>query len=289
MKFTKRKIQRIVVGSLGLACGIGLHAGSAMAASSSLYIQDGENSALNWNLDFSNQSFWSTAPTGVASLNLQAVANYDLNDAYTYDVTNSALKWHTMETQDGGYNNFSSTNVWRTIVTINDIHGNADPFMTYAFSVKNNTAATQNYSFTYGEAIDPVINGAYSIYADLGASITNGTGSNVTVTPTSGSLQSVQLSSDGGATFVNGGVDVGGTLTYAGTGTNTSGPFTATNAGSGSFDYWQFVTNFSLTAKKDTAAFTGYTEITPIPLPAGFWLLGTALVSLFGTARRRQA
>jgi hypothetical protein len=204
------------------------------------------------------------------------------------------LKWHSQERNE-------DNSAWRTTFTLT-ASGNVDPFMTYALSVRNNTSVTQTYTFTYGEALIPPVIGLYDIYADITGGVTNGTGPTVKVSPTIPDLlgdndglneiQVLRLSTDGGATFVNAGVDVGIAIETAGTspyGTYSSALSTITAL---PFNYWEITTQFTLSPGKDTAVFTGFVEIRPdseanIPEPSTYALV-LGVISLGFVAYQRR-
>jgi hypothetical protein len=163
--------------------------------------------------------------------------------------------------------------------------------MTYGLTAKNSTNLTQTYSFTFGEQITPGFAGAYSLHADLGGSLTSTDGS-VTITPLGQALiQSLQLSTDNGATYFNAGVDVG-PIGSAGSGTSTYGPHAANvygNTGSSALTDWRFQTQFQLTAQKDVASLSGSAILAETPEPAIGAILATALSALGALrVRRRQ-
>jgi hypothetical protein len=195
------------------------------------------------------------------------------------------LTWHTDAKGSNG--------LWLSVVQLKAT-GNADPFLSYSFSAKNNTLSTQAYSFSYGESIAPPFVGNYSLYADVGGSLTHGAISPVAqLTPTFSNIQSLQFSTDGGATFTNAGVDLGSTVTRTPTGTTIFGPTSVTTTGDlGSITYWQFNVGFTLTPGKDAAALSGYAELTPqsaIPEPSTYAaIVGTIALGFAVIRRKRQ-
>ena len=125
--------------------------------------------------------------------------------------------------------------------------------------------------------------------------IVNGSGPNVAITPavadqdgdTMAELQVLRLSSDGGLTFVNAGVDVGLAASYSGTGGQVYGTFNSTKAGAGNYNYWMLATQFTLTPGKDVASLAGYVEISPVPEPKQLAMLLSGLGLVGWVARRR--
>ena len=166
--------------------------------------------------------------------------------------------------------------------------GDVDPTMTYSFSAKNNSLTNQTYAFSYGEAIDPTISGNYFVNADIAGSVTRGNlTQNAQLSPTFSKIQTLRFSTDGGATFLNAGVDVGTTYTSS-LKTNPFGRDYAEAYGDLSgINYWQFDVSFTLTPNKDAAALSGSAELIAIPEPSFYaGLMGA--VTLMGAAYRRR-
>ena len=190
------------------------------------------------------------------------------------------LTWHNTTTK--------TNNVWDSFVQLKAA-GNVDPIMTYSFSAKNNSAVNQTYTFSYGESIDPSIFGNYFVNADIAGSVTRG---NLTqdaqITPTLSKIQTLKLSTDGGLTFLNAGVDVGTTHTSSSK-TNPFGTEYAEAYGNLSgINYWQFDVSFILTPNKDAAALSGSAEISAIPEPATYAGLMGGVMLLGAMMRRRR-
>lgn len=214
--------------------------------------------------------------------------------------TVQGIKWHTPERLDTSGPE-DSTNPWKSTFTFTAT-GNVDPFMTYAFSAKNNTGVAQTYTFTYGEALIPSVSGLYDIYADIAGGVSNGTGSSVKVDPMISDLigdndgldeiQILRLSTDGGATFVNAGVDVGLAIESATTSTYGVYADALSTIAATPFNYWEITTQFTLSPGKDTAVFTGFVEINPseanIPEPSTYGLLVGAIALGFAAMQRRR-
>ncbi len=189
---------------------------------------------------------------------------------------------------------------WLSVVQLKAT-GNVDPFMSYSFSAKNNTALNQNYSFSYGETVVPPVAGDFSLYSDFGGSLTHGSISPIAqLTPTLGDLdgdsileiQTLKLSTDGGLTFTNAGVDLGGVQTRVPTGTSVFGPFDDVITGNlGTINYWQFDVGFTLTPGRDAVGLTGFAELVAtsnIPEPSTYALLISSLVFGAVVVRRRH-
>ncbi|MEC5386796.1 PEP-CTERM sorting domain-containing protein [Uliginosibacterium sp. H3] len=299
----KKTLVSIAIASLGCSFAGQAMAGAAAASGQQIgIVVQGDNGS--WNLDLSALMSFNAA-TGAFAFDSSKVAapvsdaqgEWSLALAGSKDVdgvtvlTSDRVRWHSWERVDGTSGATATTdNPWSSVFTFT-ASGNVDPFMTYGFTAKNNTASTQTYTFTMGEALSPSVAGAYDIYADVSGSIVNGTGSNVTITPALADqdgdgiaeLQVLSLSNDGGLTFVNAGVDVG--QKDLATGSKAYGLYSQLGSGSGSFNYWAFETQFTLTAGKDVASLAGYAEITPVPEPA-MWGMLLGGVGLLGFAAR---
>ena len=228
-----------------------------------------------------------TVPVGTPLSGNWNWSTVDFTDP-THPLATPVLTWHT-DSQTNG--------VWDSVVQLKAL-GNVDPFMSYSFSAKNNTTVNQNFTFSYGESIVPPVTGSYSIYSDIAGSLTHGAVTPFAqLTPTLGDfdgdgiseIQTLKLSTDGGLTFLNAGVDLGG-IQQSGNagGTTIFGPIAGTVTGNlASIDYWQFDVAFTLTPGKDAAALSGYAAISAIPEPATCAGLMGGLVLLGATFRRR--
>lgn len=288
--------------TLALAAAAGsAQAGSFPAGGSHATVTINDAAGYEWNLSMDSFVKYE-AETGLYSIDtslLQApvsdedgrwsLGNVDLYDPETGTTTTvQGVSWHSWATVNGTSGTASPGNPWRSSIVFAST-GNIDPYMSYGFVAKNNTNSVQTWTINYGEAIAPTINGAYTLMADISGSVTNpnGTGS-VIVTPTAanGKIQAIQLSGDGGTTYVNGGVDVGNGFSSNVVGSQPYGTDAAATTGSGIYDYWQFHAQFKLTPK-DTLAATGYAEITPVPEP-GTWALLVAGVGTLAFAVRRR-
>lgn len=172
-------------------------------------------------------------------------------------------------------------------ITLLNATGKIDPFMTYSFSVKNNTASTQTYTFSFGEAIVPTFAGDYTLFADVAMSISTSTPP-ATIAPVGLKIQDVRLSTDGGLTTFGGGVGVGNSLTRVTPGTATS--YDASGIVNGTsglpLNYWEFQTSFTLTPGGDAVGLSGFAEIIPIPEPGAFALLAGCGAFVLGVVRR---
>jgi hypothetical protein len=304
--FTKNQLTVVVAAVLGGFSGYAA-AGAATGANQqvAMLIQQG---ASSWNLNltglmgFNAQSGSLFLAAGqLASPVSDALGQWSLSSAGSLDLDGSALasdrvKWHSWERADGTTGTTSdANNPWASVLTFTAA-GNVDPFMSYGFTAKNNTATAQTYTFTMGEALVPAVAGAYSVQADVSGVIVNGSGLNVAITPvmadqdgdTMAELQVLRLSSDGGLTLVNAGVDVGQADSYSGTGGHVYGTFNSTKAGAGNYNYWMLETQFTLTPGKDVASLAGYVEISPVPEPEQLAMLLSGL-GLVGWAARRRA
>ena len=243
----------------------------------------------NWNLPLGTSFLTVDPATGAITMppvgtTFGANWGWDKVDVLDQDtkqwVQKDAVTWHNSAST-------ASLSIYAT--------GNVDPFMTYAVSARNTSGVTQSYTLHYGETVvPPVVPGTYGVYSDIAGSISNGAGS-ITIAPTIGSkIQYLNLSTDGGGSYGNAGVDLGDPLATSALGT-TPYPFASLSGGGSTLDsinYWAFDVSFTLTPN-DAAALSGYAEITQltvIPEPSAYAaLLGG--VTLIGTVlvRRRTA
>ena len=309
----KKTLLCVAIASLGSGFTGQAFAGPAAGAAGmqlGMLVQDSGGS--NWNLSLTNLMSFDAA-TGSFAFDASKLTSpmddsqgeWSLMKAGSLDVdgvtilTADRIKWHPWEQVDGSVAAIGSAtdpkNLWASVFTFT-ASGNVDPFMTYGFTAKNNTTTTQTYTYSMGEALVPTVSGAYNIHADVSGAIVNGTGANVTITPaladqdgdTIPELQVLRLSNDGGASFVNAGVDVG--QADSAVGSKAYGLYSQDKTGSGSFDYWAFETSFTLTPSKDVASLAGYAEITqidpvPEPVSTSMMLAGLGLIGFI--ARRR--
>ncbi|MES2088887.1 MAG: hypothetical protein V4532_02715 [Pseudomonadota bacterium] len=276
-------------------------AGSYPAGHAQMSVNVADDGGFNWDLNLSPFASYD-AQSGNFSLDLSTVqtpvsdlnGQWSLGSTQVYDTTTDTLKtvqglsWHSWTTVDGstGSGVADANNPWRTKITFAAI-GNIDPEMSYGFFAKNNSNSTQVYTVSYGESISPDINGPYTLHADISGSVTNPTGTagvSVSQVPGFTKIQAVRLSSDGGVTFVNGGVDVGNAYTSSLVGSQPYGNDGADTVSTGAYNYWDFKTQFRLSAK-DTFSLTGYAEITPVPEPAS-WML--PIIGMVGLAAQRR-
>lgn len=285
--------------SLGALCAPQVHAGAlsnpSAAVGAQLIISDSGN--YQWSIDLAPLIAVDSA-TGTVSLNTAptGAVNAVGTDTGTWsvitDTSGTAMQWHSWMREDGtiGTDTAGGTNLWRSVVSFK-VGGNLDPEMSYGVSFKNNTSATQTYTYVQGETMDTPINGDFSLYTELSGSMVNASPATTTLSmqPTAGAVQHLRLGNAGSAT-VDPGADLGPGVTIpVATSSALYGTFSSTVAGTGTFDYWEFSTQITLSGGKDVATLTGYASITPVPDAPGLVLLGTGLLALRTRSRSRRA
>jgi hypothetical protein len=203
--------------------------------------------------------------------------------------------WHSAQTLDGSTPaSTTGANPWLSSIQLQNVAGHGDPDLIYAVSANNNSSFSQTYSFSVGEAIVPAVSSANATYADISGGLTSRGGVTATISPTNpNGIQQFQLSADGGATFVNAGVDVGPSASTMGN--SAYGVYAATNAtgpAGQTWNYMQLVSTFALSAKS-AASLTGFASIStvslvPEPLEGAMLLVGLGLLAPI-TARRNRS
>lgn len=285
--------------SLLAVAGSAAHAGQvsnlSATANARLVISDSDN--FNWSIDLSPLVSVDYA-TGNVGLNTAPTGPVDASgsDTGAWSVVTdgsgaAAMQWHSWTRQDGtaGTDTNGGANAWRSVVTFR-IGGNLDPEMSYGLTFKNNTAATQTYTYSQGETMDTPMTGPFSLFTELSGSLVNAAPSTTTASmqPTGGAVQQLRLGNAGVAT-VNPGADLGaGVVVPVGTSSAVYGTFANTVAGTGQYDYWEFTTQFTLSGGKDVATLSGYASINPVPDAPGLALLATGLLALRIRARSRK-
>jgi hypothetical protein len=247
------------------------------SASHVVSLQINESTGYSWVLDLTGMLSYQSA-TGAWVMPTTGTTISPDWDWTKIDVRNQttglfeqkdALRWHTAERSE-------DDSAWRSTVTFYGA-ANVDPFMTYGLTARNATNAVQTYTFSYGESIVPPLTGAYQLYSDIAGSITNAvSGTTARISPVVADLdgdllpevQTLNLSTDGGVTFVNAGVDVGPDFeTTTVSGSTSYGVYSSQKTGmlGTAVDYWRFDTEFTLTPGRDAVALSGFAEIAAIP------------------------
>jgi hypothetical protein len=277
-------------------------AGAATGVSHALGVVISDDSGHSWDLSSELSSMLSfNGSTGDISLQAPRSVISSASGAWVPNASVtlaggqvvSGLAWHSWLTASGSVaTTTDASNPWAASLIVTHVSGNVDPTMDYGFYFKNSTTATHTYQVTYGETIEPVIDGDYRVTASLSGATTNVDGS-TTVAPllsgASGLIQQLLLSADGGDTLVNAGVDVGPGVTNANTA--TYGPFEATASGtapSTGYNYWTFKTQFALTGNKDVFVANGAATIMAVPEPQSLALLLVSLVLIGWRSLRRK-
>lgn len=174
--------------------------------------------------------------------------------------------------------------------------GDVDPFITYGFDARNDSAVTQIYSFSFGTVLSPIVSVANTVSATLSAFLQSGDGPSAVNPAAAGFVQRVRLSNDGGVSALIDvpGVALGGPLAAddAGFASYALGPVSVSGP-VGNWDYLEIFGRFTLSgggAGGDVVAFAGRAEILPIPEPRtwAFLLLGVGALVVYGQRRRQR-
>lgn len=208
-----------------------------------------------------------------------------------YQITDGVVvDWSNVEALPNG--NGNSVNDWVANtgngLELSDwtLSMDSDPFVTNNFTITNATGSTQTYTLGTTIGVTPAIpNGVMK--GSIGFSLTDNNGNGATLTTTTGTA------------IYQGMIDGNPARTLWDSPTTFTTPFGST-AGSTYFGFPVAETapesidtnigiliTFTLTAG-DSAAFSSHFEVTPVPVPAAVWLLGSGLLGLLGVARRRS-
>ncbi len=182
--------------------------------------------------------------------------------------------------------------------------GNVDPFMSYAYSITNNTSGALAVSAYFTSPIIPAVNGQANTVSARASGIlvdATGNGASLTYSPGTASFQSFALSSmvnapQGDASFVNAGVDVGDQKSIAAGAPGSMAFINTVESGvvtgpQGVWNTMQMYAHFTLSGSGDIALVTGYGEIIPVPEPSdlAFMLSGLVVTASMMTRRRRAS
>ena len=174
-------------------------------------------------------------------------------------------------------------------VIIEDISGNSDPIINFNVSANTGaTGATFSFSFDLPISIGGPINAVSFLNYNL--SPKDGSTGVAQITPIFPTvLSAFDVDTDaGGLGSLNKGVDTGGTYSINGLGVEVGDDVyleTNTFLGSTDYDLMRVNLNFALSAQ-DNAGLSGFVEQTPVPVPAAFWLFGSALIGLMFRSNR---
>jgi hypothetical protein len=171
------------------------------------------------------------------------------------------------------------------------LSGNSDPLLGFNFSAGTTTAASV-FSLTLTMPI--ALSGSIAADSSVSYSLQSNSSAGAFVQPTAGHVVTAfeESSVTGGPPPLNKGVDVGDAFDFAGgPAVNNSPVYTAANlfnlAAGNQYDMMTVVLSFTLSANSNVGL-SGFVEQTPVPLPAGVWLLLTGGLAIFGLYGRRQ-
>lgn len=165
-------------------------------------------------------------------------------------------------------------------VSLNSLSGNADPIL--GFNASAATGATgKTFSFAFSLPIS--LSGQLAASSAVSYSLTSTTAAGAQVDPLFGHTVVAQEvdTSIGGLAPLNKGVDVGNRFFFTGQDTQNSPVYRAnsTLTGDTAYDLMSVVLGFSLSANSNVGM-SGFVSQSPVPLPAGIWLLGASLLGL---------
>lgn len=167
---------------------------------------------------------------------------------------------------------------------------NSDPFITYGLAVTD-FGAPSSFGFLFGTPIVPTGPGTV-VSSSLAGSLTDGGTDNVTITPTSGTLQNSSV----GMPLTSMGVGIGAGETGIAGGSDVYGPYSAGPV-SGPTGPWTFLTvdvSFGLSGGGDIATLSGRASVdtaerVPETLPAWAAMGALGFVLLLGRRQLRLA
>jgi hypothetical protein len=252
--------------SVAIAAAVTLSAGSALAASNTAFLTIEQSGIPSWTEDVSgllvatgNNNFTMLQGSYVGQYfqNGQLLSSTDASHPDYWQWNGNSWDWSSTQTA--------------TELSLKNISGHGDPDLSYDILARNKNGVSQTYTFITGGNIAPVVSSANFVHADLTTDMAN---------PNT-ATQKFELSSNGGATFTNAGVNIGAANggTFA---ADASGPMAT------SWDYMRIVTKFTLAAHTGITEFSGFASITPVPEPETYAMMLSGLALLAGMARRRQ-
>lgn len=255
--------------SVAIAAAVTLSAGSALAASNTAFLTIDQSGSSSLTEDVSGLLV-ASGNNNFTMLQGSYVGQYFQNGQLVASASSSHPDYWQW---DGSSWNWSSTQT-ATELSLKNISGHGDPDLSFDIFAKNKNASAQTYSFTTVENVVPVVSSANLVHADLTTTMANLSPNTVT--------QKFELSSDGGVSFTNAGVDI--TAANAGTFTaDASGPIAT------SWNSMRIVTTFKLAANTTTLTeFSGFASITPVPEPESYAMMLSGLVLLASMAYRRN-
>jgi hypothetical protein len=261
----KGGIPTLAAGVLGLLCGLS----SAVAAPVGGPINPADASMR---VTIGNESF--------DNIVLNWISAQDVRTGGTvYSLAGGPI---TLTTSDGGGS-----------LTIGGASFDPDPFLLFSASATNNSGGPLAYSFSFNAPLSPALTGDVVSQAELGVTLTDGTGNGATVQPLVGQgtmLKSYDLYASGDSISKN--VDIGTAHSVlAGAVPSTAfALYTATsslNCGQPCVTM-SAVLSFTLTGN-DSVGFSGKVTQTAVPLPAAAWLLLSSLGGIGLATRRRRS
>lgn len=214
----------------------------------------------------------------------------------TWDLSNSTL-W----TATGAVNDLNGTLQWKNGtgsfstsagIAVGNLTFDTDPSLSFDVTLTNNTAFNQVYTIAYNTPLSPTLAGVINSSANLTATLTDAGGAaGAKIAPANGNgniMRSWDITTNQNQISKN--VDIGNAFTIASSTGIQSWSAANTLFCSTGDECETMTTVLTLTLSKgDSVRLQGdLTQVPAVPVPAAFWLMGSALLGLSGAGRRHS-